>query len=481
MAFTSDFDLSNYKNIHLIGIGGIGLSALAYILLDKGFNVSGSDILESDIIEDLIEKGAKCYLGHRDKYVKGKDLVVYTVAANSKNPELVYAKNNNIKCLTRAELLGYLMDKEEKSIAITGTHGKTTTTGMISTIFKTNSQDPTILIGGFLDDINGNYNIGSESVLITEACEYMDSFLQLRPTDGVILNIESDHLDYFSNIEQIKDSFEIFANNIKENGTLYVFDSNPFILDITKKVNKNVVTFGFSKLSTVYASNITFSKKGTPSFDLYIKEKFVSKITLSVPGEHNITNALASIAVANNYGIDIKSIKKALKKYTGIKRRFDELGKTLNGVRVIDDYAHHPTEIKATLNALKYMKYKKLYLIFQPHTFTRTFSLYKDFAESLAKVDNLILAKIYPAREKNINNITSKIIMDEMKNDSILYMEDFDEIAEYLYKNAGKGDIVLTLGAGDIYKVGEILLGYDLKDQEQKHERLKLKGVRIDD
>ena len=459
-------NLSEYKRIHCIGIGGIGLSGIAEILLSRGYEVSGSDMRESDITEKLIGDGANIYLGHRGKNVEGADLVIYTVAVGDDNPELVRAAELGIPAVTRAQALGALMAEYENSIAISGTHGKTTTTAMISLILKGAGKEPTISVGGNLDEIGGNFYVGDKDYFVTEACEYRDSFLQLRPTIEIILNIDSDHLDYFKDVDHIARSFERFARQVPEDGTVIAYDANPFVQSVIEGL-PNVVTFGFSSRSDFYATNIVFDSEGMPSFDVHHGGKTLCRIELSVPGEHNILNALAAFACCHLLGIENEAIVDTLREYKGIHRRFDVLGRTSDNVKIIDDYAHHPTEIKATLSAVRNMKHNHLWCLFQPHTYTRTLALLEEFSQAFTEADKVVLAEIYAAREKNIYKISSKTLMNKIREYDpevdVFYFKGFEDIAKFVYDNAEEGDLILTMGAGDIYRVGEMILELDRK------------------
>lgn len=454
-------NLSDYKTIHCIGIGGIGLSAIAEILLSRGYQVTGSDMKESDITTNLAAKGARIFLGHRAENVANADLIVYSAAVASDNPELVEAAANNIPAVSRAEMLGTLMDEYENSIAISGTHGKTTTTSMVSLVLDRAKMEPTILVGGNLSEIGGNVKVGTSQYFVTEACEYMDSFLSLRPKIEVILNIDSDHLDYFKDIDHIVSSFDKFAGLVPAGGMIVAYDANPFVNKVIKDLD-NVVTFGFNASCTYGASNITFNENGMPSFNVVKEGNDLGTVQLSVPGEHNILNALAAFACCHALGVDAEVICETLASYHGTQRRFDIVGTTAKGVKIVDDYAHHPTEIKATLSACQNIPHNNLWCLFQPHTYTRTLALFDEFAESFEKADKLILAEIYAAREKNIYKISSAQLADKIKESypdkDVIFMSEFDQMADYVAENAQRGDLVLTMGAGDIFKVGEMIL-----------------------
>ncbi len=454
-------DLSQYKKIHCIGIGGIGLSAIAEILLSRGYEVSGSDMKESAETVRLASKGARVFIGHRAENVEQADLLVFSAAVGHDNPEMKRAEERGIPILSRAQMLGLLMQEYENSIAVSGTHGKTTTTSMVSLILERAKLEPTILVGGNLTEIDGNVKVGHSRYFITEACEYMDSFLSLKPKIEIILNIDSDHLDYFKDIDHIVSSFDKFAHLVPGSGTIIAYDANPFVNQVIRDLD-NVVTFGLSENCDYYAANIKFNEDGMPSFDVCHDGKLLSRVQLAVPGEHNILNALAAFTCACVLGVEPALTKKTLEAYHGTQRRFDLVGTTAKGVKIVDDYAHHPTEIKATLSASENVPHNKLWCIFQPHTYTRTIALFDEFADAFEKADHLILAEIYAAREKNIYKISSAQLAEKIKethpDKDVLFMEDFAAIADYVDSQAQRGDMVITMGAGDIYKVGEMLL-----------------------
>ncbi|MFR2531916.1 MAG: UDP-N-acetylmuramate--L-alanine ligase, partial [Anaerovoracaceae bacterium] len=454
-------NLKDYKSIHCIGIGGIGLSAIGEILLSRGYEVTGSDMKESEITSNLSAKGAKIFIGHRAENVANADLIVYSSAVGADNPELLEAARRNIPAITRAQMLGILMEGYENSIAISGTHGKTTTTSMVSLILEKAKFEPTILVGGNLSEIGGNVKVGHGKYFITEACEYMDSFLSLKPKIEIILNIDSDHLDYFKDIEHIVKSFDQFASLVPEDGFVVAYEANPFVNKVIKNL-KNVITFGLNESCTYYAKDIVFNEDGMPSFDVEKNGTHLARVQLSVPGEHNILNALAAFACCHSLGAGVEVIKDTLENYRGTQRRFDIVGVTEKGVKIVDDYAHHPTEIKATLTACQNIPHNKLWCLFQPHTYTRTMALFDEFAAAFEKTDVLILAEIYAAREKNIYKISSAQLAESIKkaypDKKVLFVDDFHEIANYVEKNSESGDLVLTMGAGDIYKVGEMIL-----------------------
>ena len=454
-------DLNSYKHIHFLGIGGIGVSAIAEIMHRRGVRVSGSDMKQSTVTDHLSDEGIKVFIGHDAANVGDSDLLVYSSAVSMENPEILKAKELGVPVISRAEALGMLMKEYPVSIAVSGTHGKTTTTSMVSLIMQSAGLDPTILVGGILNELHSNVMIGGRKYFVTEACEYMDSFLELRPTMEIILNIDSDHLDYFKDIYHIAQSFKTFADSVPADGTIIAYDSNPFVKSITEGLKCRVCTFGFSESSDFYAKNISFDEMGHPSYDLFRKGEYVDRIKLSVPGEHNVANSLAAIAATTCLGVDLDSIKATLESFKGTQRRFDIIGRT-QGFTIVDDYAHHPTEIKATLAAAQKLTHKKVWCLFQPHTYTRTLALMDQFADAFADADAVILAEIYAAREKNIYKLSSKVLEEDIKkrhpDKDVRYIGSFEGIADYVCEHAEEGDIVITMGAGDIYKVGEIIL-----------------------
>ncbi len=454
-------DFSQYKRVHCLGIGGIGLSAVAEILQDNGHIVSGTDLKPSEITANFERKGMKIFYSHEPENVEGVDAIVYSAAVSDENPEVVRAKELGIPLYSRAQVLGYLMDHYENSVAICGTHGKTTVTSMTSLILRNADYKPTILVGGNLEQIKGNVEIGGNEYFVTEACEYMDSFLQLRPSIGVILNIDSDHLDYFKDMDHIVNSFRTFVEQIPEGGIVIAYGDNPFVKGILKD-RSNKMTYGYSEVNDFYADNVEFDENGYPSYDICRKGNKITRVELSVPGEHNVLNSMAAFVTAAFLGVDFKIIKDTLKDFRGTHRRFDFTGVTDKGVKVIDDYAHHPTEIKATLSAAKNVKHNRLWLVFQPHTYTRTKALFDEFVDAFGDADTLILTDIYAAREQDVYNISAYKLYSTMKakypDRNIFYVKDFEDIVNYIKKVAEADDIVMTMGAGDVYKVGELLL-----------------------
>jgi UDP-N-acetylmuramate--alanine ligase len=451
-----DFIKHKAKKIHFIGIGGISMSGLAAVLLNSGFKVSGSDFKNSPIVEKLKASGAEIYIGHKRENIKDVDLVVYTAAIPSDNPELLEAIEKNITLMDRAEFLGEIMKGHKYNVAISGTHGKTTCTSMLSHITLAGNLDPTILVGGELDAIGGNFRIGNSEYFLTEACEYKRSFLKFFPYVGIILNIDADHLDYYKDIDEIADTFLKFANLIPSDGYLVGYADDFRVKEILSKANCNTLSYGFSDVSDVTAKNIVFNKNGCATFDVYKGNENLFTLTLNVPGKHNILNALASICVSLIFNISNDSIIDGLSNCKGAHKRFEYKGE-LNGVTVIDDYAHHPTEIEATLSTAKQINHNKTYCIFQPHTYTRTKALFDEFTECFNDTDELILMDIYAAREKNTGLVSSDELGDAIRKKGIkcTNVHSHDEALNYIKSKLVSGDLLLTVGAGDVVIVGE--------------------------
>ncbi len=450
-----DFIKDKNKKIHFIGIGGISMSGLAEILLKNNFSVSGSDMKSSPITDKLLSNGAKISFGHRPENIINSDLVVYTAAISKENPELLEAERLGITTVDRAEFLGDIMKGHKYNVAIAGTHGKTTTTSMISHVAVKANLDPTILVGGELDLIGGNVRASNSDYFITEACEYKGSFLKFYPYIGVILNIDADHLDYYKDINEIQIAFLQFAKLIPDDGYLVCNIEDERIEQIIPKLNCNICTFGFKK-GDIQARNITFDEKGCPTYDLFHNNVNLGTISLNVPGMHNLSNSLASIVTGLCLKVPFQDIKTGLSEFSGTHRRFELKGKKA-GVTVIDDYAHHPTEIKAALNAAKNLPNKRIICVFQPHTYSRTLSLLDEFSEAFYDVDELILADIYAAREKDTGVISSDMLGDKIRCNKVncKNFHNFDSIGDYLNHELQEGDLLLTIGAGDVFEIGE--------------------------
>jgi len=440
------------KYVHFIGIGGISMSALAHIMLVQGNKVSGSDRSESPIVNILKKDGAEIFIGQSAENIKNPDLVVYTAAIADDNPELCEARNKGIKTMERAEFLGEMMLSYNFPISISGTHGKTTTTSMLSNVLLEADEEPTILVGGEFDKIGGNYYIGNKKYLIFEGCEYVDSFLHFNPFGALILNIEEDHLDYFSGIEQIKSSFNKFMRLLPKEGFVVANCDEKNVMDSLDGVQCEIIKYG--KNGDFSAENIKYDINGHGMFDVYKKGEKMAQIHLSIGGKHNVSNALAVFAAAERMGIRVDTIVKGIEGYCGTKRRFEYKGE-INGAKVFDDYAHHPTEISATFDTASKMEHNKLWVVFQPHTYSRTNALKNDFVKALSNFDNVIVTDIYAAREKNTIGICASCISDEIEN--ARYIPDFAEISEHLKNNVQKGDIIITMGAGTVTDISKFL------------------------
>lgn len=458
----NSFDLNlidSKKPIYFIGIGGISMSALAVILHSDGFCVRGSDFKESDVTQDLEKKGIEVLIGHNEENVGTPSLVVYTAAIKEDNPEMIKARTLGVPVIERAVLLGAIMKRYKNAIAVSGTHGKTTTTSMVAEVLMAAECDPTILVGGMLSTIGGNLRDGGKEYLVTEACEYCGSFLKFNPTLSIILNVEEDHLDYFKDINDIIDCFSNFAELTPEDGAVIVNFDDEEAIKAVETTTKKVISFGISNKDADYtAENIIYSEDGFGSFDVLYKGEKLTEISLSVPGEHNIKNALSVVAAAEFLGIEKEAVKKGLNAFCGTGRRFERKG-TWEGINLIDDYAHHPTEIKATLSTAKNLG-GRVFCIFQPHTYTRSYKLKEEFAKSFTECYEVIFADIYAAREKDTGLISSGDLKDAVNEVSknAKYLGDFESIKEYIIKEARSGDVVITMGAGDIYKVGDLIM-----------------------
>ncbi len=453
-------DFKNPVHVFFIGIGGISMSGLAEILLSEGFKVSGSDRQQSPLTESLQAKGACVHYGQKKENLADKpDCIVYTSAIKNDNPEFIAGKELGIPFLTRAQLLGQMMKCYQIPIAVSGTHGKTTTTSMLSLILLEAGTDPTLSIGGIFHAIGGNIRVGASDYFVTEACEYTNSFLSFFPKIGIILNIEEDHLDFFKDIDDIRHSFHKFAGLLPEDGTLIINGNIPQIEQLTDDLRCRVITYGSSSCDYC-PTDITYDEFGNPSFFLTTANGAKEgPYRLSVPGLYNVYNAAAAIAAAKLLAIDENVIRKALSDFKGTDRRFEYKGQ-VNGFTIIDDYAHHPTEITASLNAAKNYPHKTIWCIFQPHTYSRTKAFLSAFAGALSIADRIILTDIYAAREKDTLGISSETLQAEIRKlgHECLYFSSFEEIENYVMENCTKDDLLITMGAGDVVKIGENLL-----------------------
>ncbi|MDD2362970.1 MAG: UDP-N-acetylmuramate--L-alanine ligase [Oscillospiraceae bacterium] len=445
--------LYGVKRVHFVGIGGSGMSPLAEILHSRGYIITGSDINQSDNVERMRSLGIQVTLTQREQNVGQAELVVYTAAVNPQNPELVWATNNGIPLIERGKLLGLITQKYPDTIGVAGTHGKTTTTSMLAQILLKGGFDPSVFIGGRLPLINANGRAGSSDIMVCEACEYQDHYLSMTPAVSVILNIDADHLDYFGTLENVIKSFSRFAALASRAVIVNADDANS-LKAVEGIADRQIITFGLKDGLDWGAKDIKLINGSYYEYDLYYKDKKYSHICLGVPGLHNVLNSLAAAASAHWCGANAEQITDGLESFTGAGRRFEFLG-TFAGITVADDYAHHPTEIAATLSTAKGMGYQCVWAIFQPFTFSRTARHLDGFVESLSSADRVILSDIMGSREDNKWGVSSEQITERIPG--ALYLPTFEEIAVFVVENASEGDLVLTMGGGDIYKCARMI------------------------
>lgn len=461
--------LDGKKHIHFIGIGGSGMYPLAQILHSKGYHLTGSDNNETETLQAVRNMGIEvCPLGQRAENIEGADLIVHTAAIMDDNPELIAARASGVPVLERSELLGIVTSWYDNAVCVSGTHGKTTTSAMLTQIFVDSGVDISAVIGGKLAAINGSGISGTSDIMVCESCEFRDTFLKLSPDVSVILNIDADHLDYFGTLENIIKSFRKFSENTSK--ALVVNGDDKNSLEAIKGIEgKEIILFGLSDENDYYAENITSPSGMATEFDAYRRGELLGKVTLNVAGIHNVKNALAAIAAAEYLGLPFGKIKDALFGFRGAGRRFEKIGEA-GGITVVDDYAHHPAEIEVTLRAAKSMGYKKVWAVFQPFTFSRTAILLAEFADALSIADRVVLTEIMGSREKNTYHIYAKDLGEKIdgaywidnlragESEKEYHDRNFSEIAQYLSENAESGDLVITLGCGDVYKVAKDIL-----------------------
>ena len=464
-------DLQNNSiAVHFIGIGGISMSGIAELFLDKGFRVSGSDLHESAVTKRLESLGIKVYYSQVSENITPDiGLVVYTAAIHEDNPEFMRVKELGIPMLDRADCLGQIMSHYKNAVAVAGTHGKTTTTSMLSYVYLAADLDPTISVGGILSGIHGNMRLGKSENFIMEACEYANSFLSFTPTTAIVLNVEAEHLDFFGTLENERHSFTKFIDLLPENGLLVVNNEIADLNALIQNKNIRVVQYGLrpvdGKAPDYTAANISYNELGFAHYELIVRGENKGLIELSVTGEHNVLNSLAVIAASlepstiYKDGIALDRVKEGLKNYTGTERRFQYKGER-DGYTIVDDYAHHPTEIRATLEAAKRVKHNRLIVAFQPHLYSRTKTFLHEFADVLSMADIVVFAEIYAAREENPGDISSDNIREIMSKNGheAYFFKTFDEVENFLIHTCKPGDLLITMGAGDIVKVGENML-----------------------
>lgn len=443
------------KTIHLVGIGGVSMSALAELLLSLGVPITGSDRAHSATAERLERLGAVITYDHFPENVEGAALIVRTAAVHDDNPEIIRAHEKGLPVMERAEAWGSMMTDYKSVICLSGTHGKTTTTSMMSMIAMEAELDPTVMVGSHLPAIGGTLRIGGKSCFVAESCEYCNSFLSFSPTIAVILNIEADHLDFFKDLEDILDSFRAFCLRTPEDGLVVTNADDPNAMRAVQGLNRKVLTFGTQPLADVYSANITV-QNGYYSFDVMAGGKLYTRVTLAVPGRHNMMNALACCAVSYDQGLSGEAVGKGLGAFTGSSRRFQRTGTLPSGALVVDDYAHHPSEMRATLEAARQMSFARIICAFQPHTYTRTKALFSEFVDALGLCDLPVLAPIYAAREQNTVGISSRDLAAEVSG--AVCFDSFEEIVDFLRAEAKAGDLILTMGAGNIDAVGRMLV-----------------------
>lgn len=454
-------DFRHPGSLYFVGIGGVSMSGLAELLAVSGFRILGSDRMKSPVCEALEQKGITVFYGQRSENITNDiDCVIFTSAIREDNPEYIAAHAKNLPTLTRGQLMGQIMKHYATPVGISGTHGKTTTTSMISEILIKAGLDPTAFVGGRLKSINGNLRIGHSGYFVTEACEYTNSFLSFYPKAGIILNIEEDHLDFFKDLADIRHSFRCFARLLPEDGCLILNADIEHWEEITEGLTCRVITFSLSDKGDYFPENISHDENRSSSFTLHCPGLSGRQFTLQIPGLHNIANALAAIALSDFLGIEPSVTCRALAEFTGTDRRFEYKG-CIGGVTVIDDYAHHPSEIRATLTAARQTRPRTLWCVFQPHTYSRTKSFLEDFAKALCLADKVVLTDIYAARETDTLGISSETLQDRIRvhGKECYYFPTFDEVENFLLENCINGDMLITMGAGDVHKIGENLLG----------------------
>lgn len=450
--------LGSTRRVHFVGIGGVGMSGIAEVLINLGFDVSGSDNQLSSITDHLSNMGASIFEGHRGEQISDADVVVISSAVHQDNEEVQAAHAKKIPVIRRAEMLGELM-RMKQGIGVAGTHGKTTTTSMAGLVLQEGGYDPTLIVGGKIKSLKTNARLGEGSYLVAEADEFDRSFLQLTPTLAVITNIETEHLDCYKDLDEIKETFVTFANKVPFYGAVILCLDEASLQEIMPKLHRRIITYGLTPQAEVRGIDPIYHESKT-EFTVLWKDVSQGKVEIQLPGVHNMKNALAAIALGFELEIPFKKIKKALAEFTGVHRRF-EIKSHIQDVLVVDDYAHHPTEIKASLRAAQAGWDRRVVAVFQPHLYSRTHDFYHDFGQSFFDADLLIVTDIYPAREEPIPGVTGELVANEAKSlghRHVLYIPDKNDVPEFLANNVKAGDMVITLGAGDIWKMGESLI-----------------------
>ena len=455
------------KKLHFVGIGGIGMSGIAELLLNQGFKISGSDINDSKVIQNLKNKGAKIFKGHDSKNLSNADVLVYSSAVKEDNPEIIAAIKKNVPIIRRAEMLGELIALKETSIGVAGTHGKTSTSSMVGTMLSQARLDPSLVVGGLVRNIDTNSLLGEGDIIVVEADEFDRSFLSLQPTIGIITNIELEHTDCYEDLYDLQNAFTQFANASPFYGAVIIGNQSPAAAEIIPNIKRPVITFGLSKKSDFYASEIIHNKSET-TFTVFHKKEKLGVIHLQVPGEHNVLNALASVALGIEMNIPFHDIAAGLESYKGVRRRFDIKGEA-NGIMVVDDYAHHPTEVRVTLDSARNGWSRRIVSVFQPHLYSRTKAFYQEFAIALMEADILVITDVFPAREKPIEGVNGRMVAEFAKktgHKNVYYVEDLKNLEKRLDNLCQQNDMVITIGAGNIWRYAESYMNHLTKLEE---------------
>ena len=447
------------NNIFFVGIGGIGMSGIAELLMNLKFSISGSDISENENVKRLRGLGVDIRIGHDINNVTNDiDVLVYSSAVSLENPEIMRAKQKGIPVIRRAEMLGELISVKETSIAIGGTHGKTTTSSMVGTVLSYAKMDPTLVVGGLVHNLDTNSKLGSGDIIVVEADEFDRSFLALKPTISIITNIELEHMECYNSLRDLQDAFISFCKSVPFYGAIIACIDSPAIQEIITKIERPMITYGRSRDAAYRAKNLRFHENKS-TYTVFRAEECLGEIELNVPGEHNILNSLAAVTLGLEMGLSFKSISKGIQAYSGVRRRFDIKG-VHNEILVVDDYAHHPTEVEATLQSARSGWERRIVAVFQPHLFTRTKQFYREFADALQNADVVIVTDIYPAREQKIAGVTSKLIYDELSSECSYLVPDLDDIIDKLDEVTQSGDMVITMGAGNIWRYCEFYVNH---------------------
>lgn len=449
------------NKIHMIGIGGCSMSGIAEIVKAMGIEVTGSDMEETYYVKKLLGKGFKINVGHNPELIDNSiDLVVYSAAIQMDDPEIVKAKELNIPLMERAEFLGLITKNYSNTICIAGTHGKSTTSGMITKAYVDCKKDPTVQIGASLYEIGGNNKVGTDDTFILESCEYHDSYLHFNPRIALVLNVDADHLEYFGSLENVKKSFNKFVCLVPENGLIFINKDDENSKNITEGAKGIVITFGINTDADYKAINVSYDEGGHPSYNVLYNNEIIAEIKLSVTGEHNIYDSLATFAICHTQGLPTGIVEESLYEYKGVHRRFEFLGLSKNKAMIYDDYAHHPAEIATTLYSVNQVKHNETWALHQPFTYTRTKDHLDEFAEVLSGFDNIVLTDIYPGREKDIYNIKTEDLVEKIKplNKNVYHFSDTEELIKFLNENLKENDIICSIGCGPVDKIAQKLI-----------------------